>query len=164
LLQRLALTLPENVRLTLHDEILHRAQTEPSYTRTHAVGAWRSTGNLLDWPVAAALRSALVRLLQDDAQLPIDLKTLSAWAIVSRRGAFHRRHVHSVGYAWSGVYYVSPSDPSSARTVFEIDGEMTYVTPEVGLTVIFPANTWHAVEEHRSDVARVTIAFNVGAV
>lgn len=162
MLRRLTLTLPDAAREALHVEILRRAQAEPSYTRTHAVNAWRSASDLIDWPVAAPFRDALVRLLSD-AELRIKPPTLRAWAIVSRRGAAHRRHIHPPRYDWSGVYYLTPGGPDSARTVFETPNGPQYVVPESNLIVIFPSNMWHAVEPHQSDDTRVTVAFNVSS-
>jgi len=164
MLQRLTLVLPEHERVALRDEILQQSQSKPSYTRTHALNAWRSESDLHTWPAAASFCTTLVRLLQADAELPIEPKTLRAWAIVSRRGASHPRHMHPGRFTWSGVYYLEPGGADSARTVFETAEGLVPVVPERDLAIVFPVDLWHSVELHQSDNVRVTIAFNVGAV
>jgi hypothetical protein len=162
-LQRLTLALPERERVALRDEILRRSQHVPSYTRTHATNAWRSASDLHTWPTAAVFCNSLIQLLQASARLPIEPKTLRAWAIVSRRGSAHGRHIHPQRFAWSGVYYLEPGGADSARTVFETAEGLVPIAPERDLAIVFPADLWHSVEPHPNDDMRVTIAFNIEA-
>lgn len=165
MLHHTKLPLSDGDRSTLRTEILRRAATEKGH-RSHNVGGWRSHSDLLDWPTASWLRGRLIQLLID-LQLAIRPETLRAWAVVSRKGAYHGRHVHVGRYDWTGILYLDPGGQPSARTVFEVgmgkEKEIVYVEPEVDRVVVFPANLWHSVEEHRGDGERLAIAFDVTA-
>lgn len=143
---------------SLREEILRREKLAPSYP-SHNVGGWRTPEDLLDSPhdAIAQLRD---RILWAVAQVDPRPFTFRGWAVVNRAGSYHKRHVHGDGVIWSGVYYVAPGGPPSARTSFELPTGVEYVTPEPSLMVMFPATTWHSVEPHHGPEPRITIAFD----
>jgi uncharacterized protein (TIGR02466 family) len=105
--------------------------------------------------------------------------SVSAWATVSRVGAYHAPHSHPDS-AWSGVYYVdagtvNPDRPLSGVLEFldpragveavsapgDPYGEPTRVRPESGLLVIFPSWLYHWVHPYAGASPRIAVSFNV---
>jgi hypothetical protein len=128
-----------------------RSETFPTLN----IGGWKSTDDLLTWPVHAIreLRNVLCREYLGGAQ-PI------GWAMVNRLGSHHPWHHHG-GSVVSGIYYVDPGDESSAATTFEVaDGEIE-VEPGSGRLVLFPGDLWHRVGAYAGQKPRITIAFDV---
>lgn len=103
-------------------------------------------------------------------ELKADPATIRGWAIVNRKGAFHRSHVHGAAYAWSGIVYLDPGGTPSAATIFEwretrhAPLSVVRVEPSIGLVVVFPSSLAHRVEEHQGDGTRITVGFDVKAV
>lgn len=143
---------------TLRAAILDHETRRPSFP-SHNHGGWRSDQTLFDWPLPEVtfVRDFIQTAVAEVHGVP-RLWALKAWAVVNRRGCYHRRHVHTA--LWSGIFYLD-GGIGSARTIFEpAHAPDVYITPEPGLLVLFPSRTWHSVEEHNSDEPRITIAFD----
>ncbi len=154
------LYLPNPHRVELRDLLVQRSKVEPSHG-SHSIGGWRTGADFLksEHPAVSWLKRELAGAL---TRLPINFKTrqLEAWGGVAPPGAYHGRHIHRWGFAWSGIFYVDPGGEHSGRTIFEWKGEEIAVSPEPDLLVVFPFNVWHRVEPHGGDRPRVVIAFD----
>ena len=152
--------------------------TTPSRGRVDA--SWQSPGDLHGRPEFAELTNAIVGALQNVMEfLQIEhqgLTITNCWANISQAGARHRAHVHPNNLL-SGVYYARTPE-NSAKIVFEDPRPQAHVmipaykryTPQnsakqtvdvaEGVLLVFPSWFEHSVEEHGSDIERVSIAFN----
>ena len=103
-----------------------------------------------------------------------------SWANVNHAGSHNSVHNHCNSH-WSGVYYVKvpqfdPDDlPRAGDIMFydprgavnmmmhpgrNNDGEAIRVSPIAGHLLIFPSWLYHSVNPFKSDVVRISIAFN----
>jgi hypothetical protein len=145
----------EGFNQELFDEILHRAQTTPSFQSANH-GGWRSPEDLLTWPLPAitVLHSMVWEAFDEVSGEKNQHKQWLAWAVVNRNGSYHARHGHNG--KWVGIYYVTSG---SGDTVFEIPGGIERITPHAGLLVVTPANIFHSVEPCTGGSPRITIGF-----
>ncbi len=152
--------------------------TTPSRGRTP--GSWQSPGDLHGRPEFARLTEAIVAALSgvmDFLQIKQEgLAITNCWANISKAGVSHHMHTHPNNLL-SGVYYAR-APKNSGKIVFEDPRPQAHVmipayrsyTPQnsakhpidvaEGVLLIFPSWFEHAVEEHGSDIERVSIAFN----
>jgi uncharacterized protein (TIGR02466 family) len=176
---------PEVMNRDLQALILAEEVEYPSLGRSN-IGGWHSRPNFLcrREPAVAALvtwlSSALRRIIDATANANTFKGTLSvsAWATISRAGAYHAPHSHPDS-AWSGVYYVnsgsdSPDRPLSGFLEFldpraGVDavtapgdpyGEPFRVRPQTGLLLIFPSWLYHWVHPYAGHIPRIAVSFN----
>jgi uncharacterized protein (TIGR02466 family) len=150
------------------------------------IGGWHSRPDLLKRPdpavsaLTAWLTWVLRRMIDASAGANTFQGTLSVsgWATLCRRGAYHAPHSHPDS-AWSGVYYVdagaqSPDQPLSGILEFldprsGVDavtapgdpyGEPYRVRPQAGLLVLFPSWLFHWVHPYTGQTPRIAISFN----
>ncbi|MCI0389468.1 MAG: 2OG-Fe(II) oxygenase family protein [Acidobacteria bacterium] len=150
------------------------------------IGGWHSRPDFLNRPepAIAALTTWVtwaVKQMVDATAGPGAFKgtlSVSAWATISRAGAYHAPHSHPDS-AWSGVYYVdagtgNPEHPLSGVLEF-IDpragveavsapgdpyGEPVRVWPESGLLVVFPSWLYHWVHPYAGQTSRIAVSYN----
>lgn len=103
---------------------------------------------------------------------------INGWANISKAGDHNMVHIHPESM-WSGVYYLSCTDPVSDRPLagnLELRdpragcsmvpalgspfGRVLHIKPEVGLLVLFPSWLPHGVHPVAGAGERVSIAFN----
>lgn len=86
-----------------------------------------------------------------------EYKINSLWGMVYQKGEHANPHDHLPSY-FSFVYFVKVSDKSSPL-IFKASS--TYIKPENGQLVLFPAHLFHYVPEQKYDEERITIAGNI---
>ena len=138
------------------DEVLAWQISEPWHAGGTNVGGWKSGyGALERTENLAELGRAIRRELARHA-LPQDLVS---WAMVNRRGSFHKRHVHGARVTW--IFYASAGDPPVAPTIFEVApalGSRLEIPPVAGRLLIVPGYLWHSVPPYDGEAPRITIA------
>ncbi|MBK1706525.1 putative 2OG-Fe(II) oxygenase [Halochromatium glycolicum] len=84
------------------------------------------------------------------------------WLNAMQPGQTTSRHHHEEhDELFSGVYYVSA--PEQAGDILFHDPPFeTRVSPQPGMTLLFPPALEHSVETNRSSTQRLSIAFNIG--
>ena len=101
-----------------------------------------------------------------------------SWAVVLRSGGHQLPHVHPSGFA-SGIFYVNlpdavgrdeggaagcvrfgPSRMGGPAGESQQDFLRRTVTPELGLTVLFPSYFWHHTVPFESEEHRICVAFD----
>ena len=87
---------------------------------------------------------------------PVELKMVSSWGMVHKKGDFSNEHTH-VPVAWSGAFYF---DVSSA-TFMNFPDFQTSIELESNMLVLFPGTTKHSVSEYLGDKERISMAFNI---
>ena len=124
------------------------------------VGGWKSSTDFLSWPDrdSAPTRNGIRYELEHRARAMVDAPILRSWAMVNRRGSYHRWHRH--GMACSGIYYVAGQ---CVPTVFRINGDEVHVLPRDGRLVLF-GDLDHSVPMYDGDEPRITIAFDLARV
>ena len=154
-----------------------RATTAP---RNNKLGFWQSQMDLHTMPAFQGLTDTIVagfKGVMDYLEIERQGLTITnCWANVAPPGASHHHHTHPNNLL-SGVYYVRIPD-GAARIVFEDPRPQAHImipaykryTPQnsaqhpfdvtEGQMLIFPSWLSHLVETHKSDVERVSIAFN----
>jgi uncharacterized protein (TIGR02466 family) len=151
------------------------------------IGGWHSRTDFLNHPdsAVAALTTwitwavnQMIGATAGPGSLPSTV-SLSAWATICRKGAYHAPHCHPDS-AWSGVYYVDAgtitADRSLSGVLEFIDpragveavtapgdpyGEPLRVRPQAGLIVIFPSWLYHWVHPYAGHTPRIAVSFNV---
>ncbi len=121
-----------------------------------------------------------VRLLKWQIN-PDDIQTLSCWTNAMGKGSRHSMHTHPLSMI-SGVYYVnSPKgsapflieDPRSdlfmaaplrSLSAPRRDQRVVSVKPRSGDLILFESWMKHEVPEHRSDLPRLSVSFNLGSL
>lgn len=154
------------------------------------LGGWQSTDDFLAGadPAVQAFRGwvieafgAVTQLAGSEGRLTGALScTMAGWANVNEPDDVNLLHVHGSAH-WSGVYYVEtghcpPGDARSGALIFQDPrpaagvvptpgfafGEPAFVTPEPGLTVLFPGWLPHGVLPRKGGSGqRISIAFNI---
>lgn len=182
---RVTVKAAEQINPGLKAEILRREQEAPSRARSNH-GGWQSHSDLLSWPIAEAkvLTEAICETIKNVHGVVCEVKgkelslVLNAWANVSRRGAFHKRHNHVTSH-WSGVYYVDAGQPDpdwpTAGLLDFFDprervecvnlpgapfGTPISVPPKTGALMIFPGWLYHSVNPYQGPGERISISFN----
>ena len=137
------------LRALILDRALEGRPSAPTLSR----GGWRS-GDVLRW------QSPAIQVLRDQILGCVTARAdqVSSWAMVSRAGDHHPRHVHQ-GAVASAVYYVD-SGGGGTPTLLEVDGHEIEVAPVPDRIVLFAASMWHRVPPVETTDAgyRVTIA------
>lgn len=174
------------VNAALKATILKRESASRGVHQSNA-GGWHSRPDLLSWttPEVTQLRRWLLAGIADIttasgkvAANAITVRTLIAWANVSRRGNYNKLHEHPRS-DWSGVYYVaagSPPKPGQESGNIEfLDprgavgtrgtpgqgfGVKLKFQPRDGMMLIFPSWVWHLVQPYDGAEERISIAFN----
>jgi len=175
---------------TLNQLIMERMGASPSVSISNE-GGWQSSDDLLRWdhPSISELSQWFLDCIVDihdtyhDGQFRAMLRTASlsfvctAWANVNRKGHWNNLHNHA-GSHWSGVYYVQV--PENCGEISFLDPRLSInmlatghefldlfasdqhaITPQAGMTVIFPSWLHHLVKASHSDEPRISIAFNM---
>jgi uncharacterized protein (TIGR02466 family) len=176
----------KRVNESLRTQVLLREVEVESLSKSN-VGGWHSPADFFSWPgsestqlldwICESVQTMTAYMAQQSfAGTQIEV---SGWANVSRRGHYHRAHIHP-GHDWSGVYYVDPgertpqfpdsgiiefADPRAGVTVRETPGApfsgVVHFQPEPGLLLLFPSWLSHAVNAYQGDGERISISFNV---
>ena len=177
----------DGLNARLREAVLRHEREGPGAALTN-VGGWHSepgtlgfcgpAGEQLVQRILAATDEATARLYADFDRPPARLAwSLTAWANVNRRGDYNKMHTHP-GATWSGVYYIDDGqpdadagataihlgDPCPTRTASffpELTATSILFPPTPGLMILFPGYMPHAVQPHRGDRPRISIAFNV---
>ena len=146
-------------------------------------GGWQSTNFILSsLPKFQELHSEInstLKLVAHSIDNNIKLKCSSAWININGKGDRNVSHNHSCyGATLSSVVYIQV-DESTGRIYFEDNFSpmvyyphmlpstrklfitKEYFTPTVGMMLTFPAWVPHGVEPSRSDLTRISIAFNI---
>ena len=178
----------EAMNQDLQELILSEEAKYSSLGRSN-IGGWHSRTDFLNRPesAVAALTTWItwaVNRMVDATACPGSFKgvmSVSAWATISRAGAYHAPHSHPDS-AWSGVYYVNAGtnhmDRSLSGVLEFLDpragveavtapgdpyGEPVRVRPEAGLIVIFPSWLYHWVHPYAGRTPRIAVSFNATA-
>jgi hypothetical protein len=108
---------------------------------------------------------------------PSPMSITGMWANVNEPGYQHRIHAHSNNFI-SGVYYVTASEKSggiafhdprkqnqvllpSVTKATEMNSTVTSLPAIEGQMLLFPSWLEHYTEKNETDVARISIAFNL---
>jgi uncharacterized protein (TIGR02466 family) len=154
----------------------------------HIEGGWASTKDFFSWDAECvrALEAHIQRMLSAVvswmAQKPLERVVhydLQCWANVLRDGGYHALHSHPNSF-WSGVYYAGVGtrtgetrrngciefmDPRSATGAILMQGtalpQECLMSPEPGMTIIFPGWLKHMVHPFYGEGERISIAFNL---
>jgi uncharacterized protein (TIGR02466 family) len=175
----------ETMNQGLHALILNEEAQYPSLGRSN-IGGWHSRLDFLhradanvdaltSWIIWALRRMICATTGQDAFKGTL---SITAWATLSRAGAYHAPHSHPDS-AWSGVYYVdggaeNPDQPLSGMLEFldpragaeavsapgDPYGEPFRVQPQAGLLVVFPSWLYHWVHPYAGETPRIAISFN----
>lgn len=146
-------------------------------------GGWQSTNiNLSMFDEFKELNEQVLQSLQHIASTIDDkltLRMLPAWININEKNNFNTQHNHS-GYlcTFSSVVYIQV-DENSGKIYFEdnfspmvyfphmlpptrkILPTKAYFVPKTGMMLTFPAWVPHGVEPSKSDLTRISIAFNI---
>ena len=145
-------------------------------------GAWHSSTDMHTRSEFNPLTLEIFEMVQgiyDDLGYDPDYEPVcdSMWANINPRHAYNRHHTHPHAL-WSGVYYVQTQEgantisfddprpqtniiaPATSEITDENAGQI-HVTTRNGLLVLFPSWLQHQVPPNRSQLARISIAFNV---
>jgi len=96
--------------------------------------------------------------------LGIEAKELQAglWFNAMQPGHSTTAHRHDdYDELLSAVYYAKVPD-DSGKLILTVKNFMTYVTPQEGMMVFFPADMIHEVTENKSDEMRLSLGINIG--
>uniref|UniRef100_Q01WN3 2OG-Fe(II) oxygenase n=1 Tax=Solibacter usitatus (strain Ellin6076) TaxID=234267 RepID=Q01WN3_SOLUE len=175
----------DSMNRDLHTLILAEEARYTSLGRSN-IGGWHSRPDFLGLrePAVSALTSWLTWGLRHMIDASAGANTfqgtlsVSAWATLSRAGAYHAPHSHPDS-AWSGVYYVDAGDESVGQPLSGVlefldprsgvdavtapgdpYGEPFRVRPQAGLIVVFPSWLYHWVHPYAGHTPRIAISFN----
>jgi uncharacterized protein (TIGR02466 family) len=175
----------EAMNRDLQTLILTEETQYPSLGRSN-IGGWHGRPDFLNQrdPAVAALTNwlswTLRRMIGASAGSDAfqGMLGISAWATLSRAGAYHAPHSHPDS-AWSGVYYVDPGSHGTDRPLSGVlefldpragvdavtapgdpYGEPFRVHPQAGLLVVFPSWLYHWVHPYTGQTPRIAVSFN----
>jgi uncharacterized protein (TIGR02466 family) len=171
------LTGPDFDAAALAEAVLALRRADPVARNRSTRNGWSGDRALFERPEFAGLRAACERAfaaaLAESGQPGASFR-LVAWANVHDRGGFNRSHVHRRALMSGTVYLSVP--PGSGPLVFRDPRPGVQLTgaegafpnalapiaydPAVGQLLLFPSWLEHGVEEHQSDVPRISIAIN----
>lgn len=185
LVSRRVFTGLEELNEALRRLALRRAETEPSVVRSN-FGGYHSDADLFrstEPPVVVLtelLRTALLAHLERELGGSVAAQFhLEGWFNVSRRGDFHRPHVHpSTTYA--AVYYVDPGDaspeerhrsgvlefldPRNRPHMVQRPGapvsDSFALVPRASELILFPGFLYHYVTPYLGERPRISVAVN----
>lgn len=168
----------------LRELILAKEARSPGLQKSN-VGGWHSESDFFAWDNTAVDDvlgwigkgiNELTGFVSGRQRVSLDV---SGWANISRRGHYHRTHMHP-SHHWSGVYYVDPGeptpnfpdsgiiefhDPRAGVGTMDIPGRPFWGTvhfrPESGMLLIFPSWLAHFVNPYQGDGERISLSFNV---
>jgi uncharacterized protein (TIGR02466 family) len=171
----------------LEEIILAREPQNEGASKSN-IGGWHSDIDFHMWPevqrtdIVETMQSAvshMVALGSQAARFNLNCEFVS-WANINRWGSHNSVHNHCNSH-WSGVYYVTVPkfddddidragdimfyDPRGAVNMMVHpgrcnDGEAIRVSPIAGHMLLFPSWLYHSVNPFKSDVVRISIAFN----
>jgi uncharacterized protein (TIGR02466 family) len=170
------------------DDLVLKRLVEERSTRRETdllsqVGGWRTETDLLQISLPAV--ENLIALIYDACEqlheaicLGLDSRPLpplraEAWGNKYSAYDFQIPHIHHDS-VFSGVYYVAVPDTESPGNIELLDPRggawrdlrrapsLISVRPRKGTMIAFPSWLRHSVRPHRSESARISIAFNVG--
>ena len=96
------------------------------------------------------------------------------WSVALQEGGYHKNHIHPDGWLSSACHIQVPdsvNDRDKAGWLsFGKPGIITtptlgseyFVQPKPGMLTLFPSYMWHGTQPFKDDVARVSIAFDLG--
>lgn len=146
---------------TTRDWLLDLSTRVPSI-QSYNVGAWKSNIDLLVRRDNGRLHDAQT-FLREIAVPYFGKSTPIAWAMINRRGSFHRRHSHGL-LGKCVVFYVTSGDPP-IPTIFEVptDGRIVEhaVSPTPGSLALFNGKLHHYVPVYNGDEPRITVAMEL---
>jgi len=144
-------------------------------------GQWQTDQDLHRAPELAGLVDVIISVARGICDsLTIDygeVRITGCWANVSSHGYPHRPHIHPNNYL-SGAYYVKTAPGADAIDFHDPRPQAGLVVPQArnqdlanpdritldvseGMLVMFPAWLQHSVPPNRSDVTRISVAFNL---
>ena len=172
----------------LEEIILARESRQQGHSKSN-VGGWHSDIDFHMWPevqqrtdIVETMQSAVSHMIATAAETTrFNLNCdFVSWANINRAGSHNAVHNHSNAH-WSGVYYVTVPQfdqddlPRAGNIVFYdprgavnmvvhpgrcSDGEPFEMAPRAGHMLLFPSWLYHSVNPFKSDVTRISIAFN----
>ena len=170
------------------EELILARESKHQGTSKSNVGGWHSDIDFHMWPevqrtdIVETMQSAvshMVAMASQSSRFNLNCDFVS-WANINRAGSHNSVHNHCNSH-WSGVYYVKVPkfddndvpragdimfyDPRGAVNMVVhpgkcIDGESIRVSPIAGHLLIFPSWLYHSVNPFKSDVTRISVAFN----
>ncbi len=166
----------------LLEKIYKMRDADPAGVNNTNVRGWQSPNNLQTLEEFQDINLRIIQVCQAIAQSLHFIPNLGfqhqAWININPPGASNKIHYHANCH-FSGIYYISLKAPECGSIFFrdprvasrmmtypateptEFTTEEVRMNPEEGRMYVFPGWLEHGVEENKSDVDRVSIAFNV---